>query len=139
MANFNKVILAGNLTRDPELRYTPKGTAVAKFGIAINRKWKDEAGETREEVTFVDCDAFGRTAEAIGQYLSKGRPIFIEGRLRLEQWEKDGRKFQKLGVVVESFQFCDQKPEASEDRQPASASARPAQASRPPRSATTAG
>src|SRR5256885_16698464 len=85
MANFNKVILAGNLTRDPELRYTPKGTAIAKLGLAINRTWKAETGETREEVTFVDVDAFGRTAEVIGQYLKKGRPILSEGRLKLDQ------------------------------------------------------
>src|ERR1700747_1666960 len=81
MANFNKVILAGNLTRDPELRYTPKGMAVAKIGLAINRTWKSETGETKEEVTFVDVDAFGRQAETIGQYLKKGRPVLIEGRL----------------------------------------------------------
>ena len=78
MANFNKVILAGNLTRDPELRYTPKGVAIAKFGMAINRTWKNEAGESKEEVTFVDVDAFGRTAEVISQYLKKGRPILVE-------------------------------------------------------------
>src|SRR5579872_333160 len=83
MANFNKVILAGNLTRDPELRYTPKGLAIAKIGIAINRTWKSETGESKEEVTFVDVDAFGRTAENIGQYFKKGQPILIEGRLRL--------------------------------------------------------
>src|SRR5258707_13151758 len=87
MANFNKVILAGNLTRDPELRYTPKGTAIAKIGLAINRSWKTETGETKEEVTFVDVDSFGRTAEVIAQYLKKGRPILMEGRLKLDQWE----------------------------------------------------
>ena len=84
MANFNKVILAGNLTRDPELRYTPKGLAIAKIGLAINRSWKAETGEAKEEVTFVDIDAFGKQAETIGQYLKKGRPILVEGRLRLE-------------------------------------------------------
>ncbi len=109
MANFNKVILAGNLTRDPELRYTPKGTAVAKLGLAINRVWKNEAGETKEEVTFVDVDAFGRTAENIGKYLRKGRPILIEGRLRLDTWEdkQTNQKKSKLGVVLETFQFID--------------------------------
>lgn len=109
MANFNKVILAGNLTRDPELRYTPKGTAVAKIGMAINRTWKNEAGETKEEVTFVDVDAFGRTAEVIGQYLKKGRPILIEGRLRYETWDdkQTNQKRSKLGVVLENFQFMD--------------------------------
>ena len=109
MANFNKVILAGNLTRDPELRYTPKGTAVAKIGLAINRKWRSETGEMKEETTFVDVDCFGKTAETIGQYLKKGRPILIEGRLRYETWEdkQSGQKRSKLGVVMESFQFID--------------------------------
>jgi len=109
MANFNKVILAGNLTRDPELRYTPKGTAIAKLGLAINRTWRNEAGETKEEVTFVDVDAFGRTAETIGQYLKKGRPILLEGRLKLDTWEdkQTNQKKSRLGVVLESFQFID--------------------------------
>lgn len=109
MASFNKVIIAGNLTRDPELRYTPKGTAVARLGIACNRKWKSETGELKEEVTFVDVDAFGKQAETIGQYLKKGRPILIEGRLRLDQWEdkQSGQKKSKLGVVLENFQFLD--------------------------------
>src|SRR5512138_1837499 len=87
MASFNQVILVGNLTRDPELRYTPKGTAIAEFGLAINRTWKDESGETKEEVTFVDINAFGRQAEVIGQYLKKGRPVLVEGRLKLDTWE----------------------------------------------------
>ena len=109
MANFNKVILAGNLTRDPELRYTPKGTAVAKIGLAINRTWRTETGEQKEEVTFVDVDAFGKTAETIGQYFKKGRPILIEGRLRYETWEdkQSNQKRSKLGVVMEGFQFMD--------------------------------
>jgi single-strand DNA-binding protein len=111
MANFNKVILAGNLTRDPELRYTPKGTAIAKLGLAINRTWKNDAGETKEEATFVDVDAFGRQAEVIAQYMRKGRPILIEGRLRLDQWEdkQTNQKRSKLGVVLESFSFIDSK------------------------------
>src|ERR1051326_6969901 len=87
MANFNKVILAGNLTRDPELRYTPKGTAIAKFGLAINRSWRTETGEMKEEVTFVDIDAFGKQAETIGKYFKKGRPMLMEGRLKLDQWD----------------------------------------------------
>jgi single-strand DNA-binding protein len=109
MANFNKVILAGNLTRDPELRYTPKGTAVARIGLAINRSWKSETGEAKQEVTFVDVDAFGRTAEVVSQYLKKGRPILIEGRLRYETWEdkQTNQKRSKLGVVMEGFQFLD--------------------------------
>jgi single-strand DNA-binding protein len=109
MANFNKVILAGNLTRDPELRYTPKGTAIAKITLAVNRTWKSESGESKEEVTFVDVDAFGRQAEVIGQYLKKGRPLLVEGRLRYETWEdkQTNAKRSKLGVVLESFQFLD--------------------------------
>lgn len=109
MPSFNKVILAGNLTRDPELRYTPKGTAVAKIALAINRTWKDESGQQKEEVTFVDVDAFGRQAEVISQYLKKGRPILVEGRLKLDQWDdkQTNQKRSRLGVVLESFQFLD--------------------------------
>src|SRR5262245_64323529 len=107
MANFNKVILVGNLTRDPELRYTPKGMAIAKVGLAVNRNWTNEAGEKKEEVTFVDVDIFGRTAENVAQYMRKGRPILIEGRLRLDQWDdkQTGQKRSKLGVVGEVVQF----------------------------------
>ena len=109
MANFNKVILAGNLTRDPELRYTPKGLAIAKLGLAVNRRWTNEAGEQKEDVLFVDVDAFGKQAETIGQYLRKGRPILIEGRHRLDTWDdkQSGQKKSKLGVVLETFQFLD--------------------------------
>ncbi len=109
MANFNKVFLMGNLTRDPELRYTPKGMAIAKLGLAVNRHWTTEGGEKKEEVTFVDVDAFGRQAEVISQYLKKGRPIFVEGRLRLDQWDdkQTGQKRTKLGVVLDGFQFLD--------------------------------
>lgn len=109
MANYNKVILVGNLTRDPELRYTSKGTAIARLGVAINRTWRTETGETREEVTFVDVDAFGRQAETLGQYMKKGRPIMIEGRLKLDTWEdkQTNQKRSKLGVVLEAFQFLD--------------------------------
>ena len=111
MANFNKVILAGNLTRDPELRYTPKGTAVAKIGMAINRTWKNEAGESKEEVTFVDVEAWGRQAEVIAQYMKKGRPFLVEGRLKLDQWEDKTthQKVSKLKVVLETFSFIDSK------------------------------
>ena len=109
MANFNKVILIGNLTRDPELRYTPKGTAIAKIGLAINRTWKTETRETKEEVTFVDIDAFGRQAETLGQYMKKGRPIMIEGQLKLDTWDdkQTNQKRSRLGVVMETFQFLD--------------------------------
>ena len=109
MASFNTVILLGNLTRDPELRYTPKGQAVAKVGLAVNRTYKTETGETKEEVTFVDIDAWGKQAELIGQYLRKGRALFVEGRLKLDQWDdkNTGQKVSKLKVVMESFQFVD--------------------------------
>jgi single-strand DNA-binding protein len=111
MANFNKVILAGNLTRDPELRYLPKGTAVARISMAINRTWKTEAGETKEEATFVDIEAFGRQAEIISQYVKKGRPLLVEGRLKLDQWEDKNtkQKVSKLKVVLEGFSFLDSK------------------------------
>jgi single-strand DNA-binding protein len=107
MANFNKVFLMGNLTRDPEVSYTPKGTAVAKLGLAVNRQWTAENGEKKEEVTFVDVEAWGRQAETIGQYMSKGRPIFIEGRLKMDSWEdkETHQKRIKMKVVVENFQF----------------------------------
>jgi single-strand DNA-binding protein len=107
MTGFNKVILAGNLTRDPELRYTPSGTAIAKFGLALNRKWKDQSGETKEEVTFVDVDAFGKQAELIGQYLKKGNPLLVEGRLRTDSWEdkQTQQKRSRLGVVLEGMTF----------------------------------
>src|SRR5271155_5711196 len=86
-SSYNKVILMGNLTRDPQLKYLPSQTAVAEFGLAMNRKFKSASGEDREEVTFVDCAAFGRTGEVINQYFQKGKPIFIEGRLKYDQWE----------------------------------------------------
>ena len=107
MASFNKVILMGNLTRDPELRYTPNGKPIAKLGLAVNRTWRTEQGDQREEVTFVDVDVFGRTAENVGQYMRKGRPILIEGRLKLDQWEdrNTGQKRSKMGVVAETVQF----------------------------------
>jgi single-strand DNA-binding protein len=109
MASFNRVILVGNLTRDPELRYTPKGTAVAQLGLAVNRQWKTDSGESKEEVTFVDIEAFGRQAEVIGQYLKKGRPLLIEGRLKYDTWDdkQTNQKRSKLKVVLESFQFLD--------------------------------
>lgn len=135
MASFNKVILVGNLTRDPELRYTPKGTAIAKIGLAVNRVWTNDAGEKKEEVTFVDVDVFGRTAENVGQYMRKGRPILIEGRLRLDQWDdkQTGQKRSKLGVVAETVQFLGSPTGGGEGgdaprRAPAPAAAAPAPA-----------
>jgi single-strand DNA-binding protein len=109
MASFNKVIVAGNLTRDPELRYTPNGKAIAKFALAVNRNWTTETGEKKEEVTFIDIDAFGRQAEVISQYMKKGRALLVEGRLKLDQWDdkQTGQKRSRLGVVLESFSFID--------------------------------
>lgn len=104
---YNKVQLAGNLTRDPEMKYLPSGMAIASFSIATTRKWKDANGAPKEETAFVDCTAFGRTAEVIVQYHKKGHPIFIEGRLKLDQWDDktSGQKRSKLTVIAESFQF----------------------------------
>ena len=105
MASFNKVILIGNLTRDPELRVTANGNSICKIGLAVNRTYMTKDGERREETTFVDVDAFGKQAEVISKYMRKGRPIMVEGRLRLDQWESDGQKRSKLAVVLENFQF----------------------------------
>ncbi len=110
MSNFNKVILIGRLTRDPELRYTPKGTAVGRISLAVNRTWRDqETNTSKEEVTFVEVDAWGKQAETIAQYVKKGRPLLVEGRLKLDSWEDKNTKEKKsrLGVVLESFQFLD--------------------------------
>jgi single-strand DNA-binding protein len=111
MASFNRVILAGNLTRDPELRYTPKGSAVAGFGLAVNRTWKSESGESKEEVSFIDIEAWGRQAEVIAQYMRKGRPLLVEGRLKQDTWEDKNthQKQSKLKVVLETFSFIDSK------------------------------
>jgi single-strand DNA-binding protein len=107
MANLNRVILAGNLTRDPELTYTPNNTPVCKFGMAINRNWTDRnSGEKREDTCFVDLTAFGRQAEVINQYMAKGRGLLVEGRLHYSQWSNpEGQKRSKLDVVIENFQF----------------------------------
>ena len=142
MASFNKVILAGNLTRDPEMRYTPKGTAIAAFTLAVNRRWKTETGEMKDEVSFIDVDAFGRQAEVICQYMKKGRPFLVEGRLRQDTWEDKNthQKQSKLRVVLESFSFIDSKgPDSGSGgeapRRPAQAQpapAEPAPAAEPP-------
>lgn len=108
MANLNKVLLMGNLTRDPELRYLQSGTAVCDFGLATNRKWRSKTGEQKEEVCFVDITFFGRTAEVVSEFMKKGRPMFIEGRLKLDTWTgKDGQKRSKLHVIGENMQFID--------------------------------
>jgi single-strand DNA-binding protein len=107
MANLNRVLLIGNLTRDPEIRYTPKGTAVADIGLAVNRVFTGEDGEKREEVTFVDVVLWSRLAEIAEQYLKKGRPVFIEGRLQLDSWDdkQTGQKRSRLRVVAENLQL----------------------------------
>lgn len=106
MASFNKVILMGNLTRDPETRVTATGLTICKLGLAVSRSFTTKDGERREETTFVDIDAFGKQAEVITKYFRKGKPILIEGRLKLDQWEaNDGQKRSKMGVVMETFQF----------------------------------
>ncbi len=106
MANFNKVLLMGNLTRDPQLSYLPSQTAVVDFGLAVNRRWTGKDGQAKEEVCFVDCRAFGKQAETINKYLTKGRAVFLEGRLTFDSWTaQDGSKRSKHRVTVENFQF----------------------------------
>ncbi len=130
MASFNKVILLGNLTRDPEVRYTPKGSAVCDLGLAVNRQYTLDSGEKREEVTFVDVVLWARLAEIAGEYLKKGRPVFIEGRLQLDTWDdkQSGQKRTKLRVVGESMQLLGSRPAAT-------AAADAGEADRPARSA----
>lgn len=107
MPALNKVLLMGNLTRDPELRVTPKGTSICQFSLAINRQFKMESGETREEVTYIDIEAWGKQGETIAKYVTKGRPLYVEGRLRLDQWEDKNTKEKRsrMKVVLEQFQF----------------------------------
>jgi single-strand DNA-binding protein len=117
MASFNKVILIGNLTRDPELKYTPSGTAVAEFGLAMDRAWTSREGEKREEVCFVDVSAFGKQAEAISNHLHKGSQACVEGRLTLDQWEaQDGQKRSKLKVTAESVTFLGGQPKPAQSQ-----------------------
>jgi single-strand DNA-binding protein len=134
MTGFNKVIIAGNLTKDPELRYTPKGTAIAAIRLAVNRTWKSETGETKEEVSFIDVEAWARQAEVIAQYMKKGRPLLVEGRLKQDTWEDKNthQKQSKLKVVLEGFTFIDSRPAdgsaAPAGPRPAAAAAAPAPA-----------
>jgi single-strand DNA-binding protein len=102
---FNKVILMGNLTRDPETRQTPNGQSVTNFSLAVNRTWKGQDGQTQEQVSFIDCVAWGKTGEVIAQYMQKGRPILVDGRLDQRSWEQDGNKRSKVEVIVENFNF----------------------------------
>lgn len=111
MASFNRVILAGNLTRDPELSYLPSNTALCKFGLATSRRYRDKDGNPKEDTCFVDLTAFGRQAEVINQYMAKGRSILVEGRLNFRQWtDKEGKNRSKLDVVVENFTFLGPAP-----------------------------
>jgi len=127
---YNKVLLMGNLTRDPEVRYTPKGTAIANLGLAVNRSYTAENGEHKEEVTFVDIEVWGRQAETAGQYLSKGRPVFVEGRLKLDSWEdkESGQKRNRLKVVAERVQFLGAPRGSAEFKDQAPADEAPARA-----------
>jgi single-strand DNA-binding protein len=137
MASFNKVILLGNLTRDPEVRYTPKGSAVADLGIAVNRQYTLENGEKREEVTFVDVTFWGRTAEVAGEYLKKGRPVFIEGRLQLDTWDdkQSGQKRSRLKVIGETMQMLGSRGSAGDSGDEGDRAARSAKPTAPPKPA----
>lgn len=115
MASYNRVIMMGNLTRDPQLTYLPSQTPVVDFGLASNRRWRSKEGEQRDETCFIDCRAFGRLAENISKYCKKGRPLMIEGRLTFDQWEaQDGSKRSKHRITVENFTFVDTKAEAGD-------------------------
>jgi single-strand DNA-binding protein len=135
MANLNRVFLIGNLTRDPEVRYTPKGTAVAEFGLAVNRVYTGEDGEKKEEVTFVDITLWARVAEIAEQYLKKGSPVFIEGRLQLDTWDdkQTGQKRSRMRVVGESLQLLGTRPSNREETEAPRRSSSPAPArTKPP-------
>ena len=119
MASLNKVLLIGNLTRDPDVRVMNNGRPLCKFGLALNRTYKDAEGNRREEVTFVDIECFGPKAEAVGRFFTKGKPILVEGRLKLDQWEsKEGEKRSALRVVLENFEFIDSKQDATQSQDP---------------------
>lgn len=135
MPNLNKVMLMGSLTRDPEVKYTPKGTAICQLGLAVNHTYKSDSGEKREEVTFIDCEGWGKTAEVLGEHMKKGRPIYIEGRLKLDQWDDktSGQKRSKLKVVIESFQFLGEKKGADSVPQSQGGQRNNPPSARPPR------
>jgi single-strand DNA-binding protein len=147
MANLNKVMLIGNLTRDPELRHTPSGKTVSEIGLAINRTWTNDQGQKQEDTTFVDVTLWGRQAEVVQQYVTKGSPIYIEGRLQLDSWDdkETGKKRSKLRIIAENFQFLSGKPGATggsnsggySERSPQASSA-PQQRSGPPKGASAA-
>ena len=118
--NINKVTIAGNITRDPELKATPGGASVASMTVAVNRTWKDQSGQLQEDVMFADVTAFGKTADIVAQHLKKGNPIYLEGRLKLDKWDdkKTGEKKSKLRVIMESFQFVGSKQATAETTKP---------------------
>jgi len=116
MSNFNQVILMGNFTRDPQLSYTPNQTPVVEFGLAVNRKWKGEDGSQREEVLFIECQCYGKRAEVIVKHFTKGNPIFIQGRLKQERWEKDGEQHSRIRIMVENFEFIGRKESDNEPK-----------------------
>lgn len=138
MPSLNKVMIIGNLTRDPEIRHTPKGTAIAQIGLAVSRTFTAGSNEKREEVTFIDVEAYGKQAETIGEYCKKGRPLYVEGRLRLDAWDDkaSGQKRSKMKVVLESFQFLGGSAGGERQEQetpPAQTQRPPSRAPRPPR------
>jgi len=137
MASFNKVIIIGNLTRDPEVKYSPKGTAIADIGLAVNHTYKTGDGEKREEVTFIDVTFWGRVAEIVGEYCKKGRPLFVEGRLKLDTWDDKatGQKRSKLKVIGENIQLLGSKGESGEqgESHPAPGRSAPSRPAAPPR------
>ncbi|MBA3846898.1 MAG: single-stranded DNA-binding protein [Planctomycetes bacterium] len=126
--NLNQVSLAGRLTRDPQVKALANDKVVADFGVAINRRWKGADGEVKEEATFLDIEAWGRTAELVGQYLAKGSPVYIDGRIRVDQWQdKDGSRRSKMKIIAESVQFIAPRKESagSDHAQPVAAGSRP--------------
>ncbi len=118
MSSFNKVLLMGNITRDPQLSFLPSQTPVVEFGLAMSRKYKKQDGTQGEETCFVDCQLFGKRAEVVNQYFKKGDPIFIEGRLKYDSWEKDGQKRSKLRVFVENFEFVGKAGDPKQEPEP---------------------
>lgn len=129
MFNLNKVLLVGNLVRDPEVRYLPSGSAVADLRLAVSRRFKTQQGEQRDETCFISVALFGKSAEVAGQYLKKGRSIFVEGRLKFEEWEKDGKKNSRISVAADRFDFVSDG--RRQDGGDGPGDARPAAASRP--------
>ena len=114
MSNFNQVIVMGNFTRDPQLSYTPSQTPVVEFGVAVNRKWTKQDGSQGEEVCFLECQCYGKRAEVIVKHFTKGNPIFIQGRLKQERWDSEGKQHSRIRMIVESFEFIGRKESENE-------------------------